>query len=61
MLPTTYFIDAAFTGPDWLKWAMLGVMLLGIALGGMFFADYRWTDHVQRGPPGYVRGSTTVS
>ena len=38
MTPTTYFIDAAFTGPDWLKWAMLGVMLLGIALGGLFFA-----------------------
>jgi hypothetical protein len=38
MSPTTYFIDAAFTGPGWLRWVMLGVMLLGIGLGAVFFA-----------------------
>ena len=38
MEPTHYFAGQAFTGPDWLRWAMLGVIVLGIALGGMFFA-----------------------
>ncbi len=38
MSPTDYFAGAAFGGPAWLRWAMLGVMVLGVALGGFFFA-----------------------
>jgi len=38
MEPTSYFAGAAFTGPGWLRWAMLAVIVLGIALGGVFFA-----------------------
>lgn len=38
MSATTYFIGAAFGGPDWLKWVVLGFMVLGIALGAVFFA-----------------------
>jgi len=38
MSATHYFSGAAFGGPGWLKWLMLAVILLGIALGGLFFA-----------------------
>jgi hypothetical protein len=38
MSPTTYFFDMAFGGPAWLRWAMLGVIVLGCALGALFFA-----------------------
>jgi len=37
MTATTYFLGAAFGGPDWLKWAMLGFMVLGLILGMLFF------------------------
>jgi hypothetical protein len=39
MSATNYFADAAFSGPDWLKWAMLGVIFLGIGIGAVFFAE----------------------
>jgi len=43
MSATTYFIGAAFGGPDWLKWIVLGFITLAIVLGALFFA---WrTDH----------------
>ena len=38
MSATTYFADAAFGGPGWLKWFILAVISLGIVLGGLFFA-----------------------
>ncbi len=38
MSATNYFTDAAFGGPGWLKWAMLGVIFLGIGVGALFFA-----------------------
>ena len=37
MTPTNYFIGAAFGGPDWLRWAMLAVILIGIGFGAVFF------------------------
>jgi hypothetical protein len=37
--PTDYFAGAAFGGPGWLRWAMLGVLLLAVALGAVFFAE----------------------
>ena len=37
MSATTYFADAAFAGPGWLKWFILGVIALGIVLGALFF------------------------
>jgi len=39
MSATNYFADAAFSGPDWLKWAMLCVIFLGIGIGAVFFAE----------------------
>jgi len=36
--PTQYFAAQAFGGPGWLRWAMLGVIVLGLLLGGVFFA-----------------------
>jgi hypothetical protein len=44
MSATTYFIDAAYGGPVWLKWAVLGFMVLGIALGVLFFAGRAHQD-----------------
>ena len=38
MSATSYFIDAAFGGPGWLKWFVLGVIVLGCGLGALFFA-----------------------
>jgi len=38
MSPTAYFAAAAFGGPEWLRWAMLAVIALATALGGVFFA-----------------------
>jgi hypothetical protein len=38
MSATTYFLGAAFGGPGWLKWFILGVIALGIVLGALFFA-----------------------
>ena len=43
MSATTYFADAAFGGPDWLRWFILGVMILGTILGALFFAGR--SDH----------------
>lgn len=37
MSATGYFAGAAFGGPEWLRWVMLAVILLGIALGAVFF------------------------
>ena len=39
MSATNYFADAAFSGPDWLKWAMLCVIFLGIGIGAVFFSE----------------------
>ena len=38
MSVTSYFIGTAFSGPVWLKWVMLAVIVLGIGLGAIFFA-----------------------
>ena len=38
MSETTYFIDAAFGGPGWLKWFVLDVIAFGVVLGAFFFA-----------------------
>ena len=38
MSPTTYFVGAAFGGPDWLRWAVLAVIVLGLGVGAVFFA-----------------------
>jgi hypothetical protein len=38
MSATSYFLDAAFSGPAGLKWVMLAVIILGIGLGAIFFA-----------------------
>lgn len=38
MSATTWFADAAFGGPEWLRWLMLAVIVSGIALGALFFA-----------------------
>jgi len=43
MSPTSYFIDAAFSGPDWLKWVMLVVIIFCIGLGAIFFSGR--SDH----------------
>jgi uncharacterized membrane protein YbhN (UPF0104 family) len=37
MAPTDYFLGAAFGGPEWLRWVMLAVIVLGLALGSVFF------------------------
>jgi hypothetical protein len=37
MSATNYFIGAAFGGPEWLKWVMLGVIVFAIANGAVFF------------------------
>ena len=39
MAATNYFTGAAFGGPAWLKWAILGVMLLGLGIGAVFFTE----------------------
>jgi hypothetical protein len=39
MSATDYFIGAAFGGPGWLKWVMLGVIIFGIGLGAIFFTE----------------------
>jgi hypothetical protein len=38
MSSTHYFADAAFGGPGWLRWFMLGVIVFGIGIGALFFA-----------------------
>ena len=38
MAPTEYFAGAAFGGPAWLKWAMLGVMCIALVNGAFFFS-----------------------
>jgi len=38
MSATHYFQDAAFGGPDWLRWVMLAVILLGTGIGAVFFS-----------------------
>jgi hypothetical protein len=37
MQATDYFSGTAFGGPSWLRWAMLAIILLAIALGAVFF------------------------
>ena len=39
MSATSYFTDAAFGGPGWLKWVMLAVIFIGIGFGALFFAE----------------------
>jgi hypothetical protein len=39
MSATDYFIGAAFGGPGWLKWVMLGFIIFGIGLGAFFFTE----------------------
>jgi hypothetical protein len=39
MSATHYFDGAAYGGPPWLKWAMLGVILFGIGVGAVFFTE----------------------
>ena len=34
MSATNYFLNAAYGGPDWLKWVVLGFIALGAVLGG---------------------------
>jgi len=38
MSQTSYFAGAAYGGPDWLRWVMLGVIVFGIGVGALFFA-----------------------
>jgi hypothetical protein len=39
MSATTYFANTAFGGPAWLKWVMLGLIVLGIGIGTVFFTE----------------------
>lgn len=37
MTPSTFFTAAAFGGPEWLRWLMFGVIVVGLGLGAVFF------------------------
>jgi hypothetical protein len=50
MSPTNYFANAAFGGPPWLKWAMLGVIVLGIVNGAFFFSERAKHDPNRHSP-----------
>ncbi|HJP03850.1 MAG: hypothetical protein QF897_05575 [Gammaproteobacteria bacterium] len=39
MSATNYFANAAYGGPGWLKWFILGVIVLGIGVGVLFFSE----------------------
>lgn len=39
MSATNYFVDAAYGGPGWLKWAMLAVIVAAIINGAFFFSE----------------------
>jgi len=50
MSATHYFAGAAFGGPAWLKWVVLGIIIAGIGIGALFFSERAKHDPQRHSP-----------